>query len=201
MADPSEFQFIVTICTVSKFFVVSNLLWKKIKIQKFLKVTFSFKKWQQNEDLGRKYLSSSSHDHQMILKSFFLLGSDTQQFLRAFIAEIEPATFGNHRTEEWHFDCAQLGGIRRYFTFKILTRFSTLEMNPLQYNDLSILPQCAEKDIESRAELKFAIHHHFEQWLLIIDPSGSQPVSLDFNSPLFLIEFWVDSFKRQIWPW
>ena len=124
MADPSEFQFIVTICTVSKFFVVSNLLWKKIKIQKFLKVTFSFKKWQQNEDLGRKYLSSSSHDHQMILKSFFLLGSDTQQFLRAFIAEIEPATFGNHRTEEWHFDCAQLGGIRRYFTFKILTRFS-----------------------------------------------------------------------------
>ena len=71
MADPSEFQFIVTICTVSKFFVVSNLLWKKIKIQKFLKVTFSFKKWQQNEDLGRKYLSSSSHDHQMILKSLF----------------------------------------------------------------------------------------------------------------------------------
>ena len=138
---------------------------KEDQNSKFLKVTFSFKKWQQNEDLGRKYLSSSSHDHQMILKSLFsvLLGSDTQQFLRAFIAEIEPATFGNHRTEEWHFDCAQLGGIRRYFTFKILTRFSTLEMNPLQYNDLSILPQCAEKDIESRAELKFAIHHHFEQ--------------------------------------
>lgn len=44
---------------------------KEDQNSKFLKVTFSFKKWQQNEDLGRKYLSSSSHDHQMILKSLF----------------------------------------------------------------------------------------------------------------------------------
>ena len=44
-------------------------------------------------------------------------GSVTQRFLPVSIAGIEPATFRNQRMEEWLFDCAQLGGIRRYFTF------------------------------------------------------------------------------------
>ena len=48
---------------------------------------------------------------------FHVLGSVIQRFLPVSIEGIEPATFRNQRMEEWLFDCAQPGGIRRYFTF------------------------------------------------------------------------------------
>ena len=98
-----------------------------------LKVTVFFKekKWQNetlknSQDLSSSHLVARPDDTKMCLFPI-LLGLATQQFPRGFIAGIAPATFGNHRTEEWHLDCAQRGGIRRYFNLQDSTISNYLE--------------------------------------------------------------------------